>query len=224
MHMNIFDRIPLLANAGEKERTEFLEQASHNQVPAGTMLAWEGDPCHFFSIVLSGSVRVYKLGKNGREITLYNVSAGESCMLTAFGVLSNSGFPALAIADSDLEIALIPAPVFRDWVNRYEVWRNYVFERVSHRLVDILATLESALFQRLDTRIAEFLIRHAGAPQSALIMTHDRLAKELGTSREVVSRILAELKQEGIVTLERGKIVIADLTKLRKLSENFFLT
>lgn len=224
MHKKIFEHITPLVSSGEKEKSEFSEHAAFSKIPAGTMLAWEGDPCHYFSIVLSGSVRVYKLGENGREITLYNVQAGESCMLTAFGVLSKSHFPALAIADTDVEAALVPAQKFREWVNGYEIWRNYVFEKISNRLVEILTTMESALFNRLDARIAEYLIRHAEAPEQTIHTTHDRLAKDLGSSREVVSRILAELKQNGVVSLERGRIVVSNMNELQKLAGKFFLS
>ena len=208
--MNRLDaHIPVLANASPALRADFDRYAQVHHIPAGAPIAWEGDACDQLAIVLAGTVRVYKVGESGREITLYRIEETESCVLTASCILSRTQFPALAVAETDVEAVLIPAYVLRDWVARYEPWRDYVFDMMSQRLADVIATVEEVAFRRMDARIAEFLAG-LGENGATIPITHQEIASELGTAREVVSRILKDLERGGLIALSRGAVTLLD--------------
>ncbi|RMF55951.1 MAG: Crp/Fnr family transcriptional regulator [Calditrichaeota bacterium] len=219
MNQNVIEKFPFLQNATQKALDEFREYALLKTFQAGEMLSYEGDSCAYFLIVISGKIRVYKAGITEREITLYRVNAYESCILTAFCILTQTAFPAFAVAETDVEVVLIPSPVFRDWVNRYEVWRKFMFNNLSIRLNEILHTIDKMAFQRLDARVASYLLQTANSSQQIKI-THQQLAKEVGSSRVVVSRILESMAEEGLIALGRGIITIRNRQGLARLSEN----
>ena len=197
----------LLASADREVKAQFLKYASVKQIPAGEFICWEGDVCAHLAIVMSGIARVYKIGESGREITLYRIEAAGSCILTASCILSQVRFPALAVVEKEVRAALIPAHILRDWIGRYDLWRAYIFALMSKRLADVITTVEEIAFRRVDVRLAEFLAR-VGQEQKPIAITHQEIAYELGTAREVVSRILKDLERENMISLSRGSITI----------------
>ena len=208
--------LPILENANPRVKAIFESTAIHKQFSAGTQLAMEGAVCHYFFVVISGIIRVFKLGDTGREITLYRVNPNQSCILTSFGVLSQTPFPAFAIAETDVELLMVTAADIRDWVDRYDVWRKHLFENMTIRLNEILNTIEKVAFQRLDVRLAEYLLSHFPADMRILKITHEQLGRELGSSRVPVSRILEEWENDGAIELARGKIIILNREQLRE--------
>jgi len=159
-----------------------LHHVSVKQIPAGQFICWEGDVCAQLAIVLSGIVRVYKIGESGREITLYRIEENDSCILTASCILSQIQFPALAVVESEVRAAPIAASILREWIKKYDVWQVYVFELMSKRLADVIATVEEIAFRRVVVRIAEFLAELA-EEQEYIAITHQEIAYELGTAR-----------------------------------------
>ena len=198
---------PFLKDADDEIKRLLIDQAVIKQIPAGASICWEGDTCTHLAVVLSGTVRVYKVGENGREITLYRIEENESCILTASCILSQAQFPAIAVVEQSVEAVLIPAFILRSWVERYIEWRDYVFGLMSKRLSTVIATVEEVAFRRVDVRLAQFLVRLAESRQSVQI-THQEIAYELGTAREVVSRILKDFERENIIALSRGLITV----------------
>ena len=197
----------LLEPAVQEIKEQFLKHVSVKQLPAGQYICWEGDACTQLAVVLSGTVRVYKVGESGREVTLYRIEENDSCILTASCILSQLRFPALAVVEKEVRAALIPAFILRDWIRKYDVWRVYVFELMSKRLADVIATVEEIAFRRVDVRIAELLAELA-EKQEHITITHQEIAYELGTAREVVSRILKDFERANIISLARGSIII----------------
>lgn len=204
-----------LKDSGPDVEQALLQNVIVTQLPTGAFVFWEGDTCAQLAIVLSGTVRVYKIGESGREITLYRIEENESCILTASCILSQVEFPAFAVVERNVRAALIPAPILRDWMERYEVWRWYVFELMSKRLADVMTTVEEIAFRRVDTRIAELLARLT-EKQASVTITHQEIAYELGTAREVVSRILKDFEREGMVSLSRGSVTVQNRSALLK--------
>ena len=204
-----------LKEAGAEVRQQFVEYAQVKQVPSGEYICWEGDACSHLALVLSGSVRVYKVGESGREITLYRIEPGESCILTASCILSQEHFPAMALVEQPVEAVLIPAYILRRWVQRYDAWRDYVFGLLSARLAAVIATVEEVAFRRVDVRLAEFLLKLT-EEQPTIARTHQELASELGTAREVVSRILKDFEREQLIELGRGSITIRHKSALQQ--------
>jgi len=203
----ISQALPMLQSAEAQLRREFQAAASYARIPAGKDVFVEGDEPETIALLLSGSVRVYKIGETGREITLYRFGHGESCILTANAILSRKTFPAIATVEEDAEAVLIPADAFRGWVRRYDLWREFFFNLLSERLSTVLAVVDEVVFQRMDRRVASLLLQKSKM-QNPIRITHQEIAAELGSSREVISRILEDFSQAGWVKAGRGNIEV----------------
>ncbi len=176
----------------------------------------EGDSCSNIAIVTAGRIRVFKTGENGRSITLYHVEPRETCILTTFCLLSQHQYPATAQAELDTTAVVFPASIFRDWMNDFAVVRSFVFATMTERVSAMMALIEEITFKKLDHRLAEFIIAGAANGKSILCITHEEIAMQIGSAREVVSRVLKEFERQDAVELLRGKIVIKNLGLLRK--------
>ena len=201
--------LPVLQDADTRLVREFQQVAFLARIPAGRDVFLEGDRVDAIALLISGVVRVYKIGETGREITLYRFGNGESCILTANAILSQKTFPAVATVEKEAEAVMIPADNFRDWVKRYDPWREFVFELLSERLSTVMAVVEEVVFQRMDRRVAT-LILHRSESLNPIRATHQEIAAELGSSREVISRILEDFSQKGWVEVGRGTVEILD--------------
>ena len=178
----------------------------------------EGDSADTIALLISGVVRVYKIGETGREITLYRFGQGQSCILTANAILNNKSFPAIATVEQDAEAIIIPAADFRDWVNRYDLWREFVFGLLSDRLVTIMAVVDEVVFQRMDSRVATWILKRV-LLKNSLQLTHQEIASDLGSSREVISRILEDFSKSGLISQGRGSIEVLDKKGLSNRAE-----
>lgn len=209
--------VPMLEDDESPLPREFRRKAFLARIPAGRDVFVEGDRADTIALLLSGTVRVYKIGETGREITLYRFGHGESCVLTANAILSQQTFPAIATVEQDAEAAIIAAADFREWVNRYDVWRSFVFDLLSQRLAGVLEIVEEVVFRRMDARLASFLLNQAQS-QNPISITHQEIAAELGTAREVVSRILEDFSVQGLIETRRGSIEVIDRNSLHDRS------
>jgi len=216
-----FNRIalamPILQHADASLINELRREAQFAKIPAGHDVFVEGDRVDDIALLISGVVRVYKIGETGREITLYRFGLGESCILTANAILSQKSFPAIATVEEDAEAVMIPAAVFRDWVKRHDLWREFVFELLSVRLSTVMAIVDEVVFQRMDRRVALLLLNQARV-QNPLRITHQEIAAELGSSREVISRILEDFSRDALIDSRRGTIEILDFESLESRS------
>jgi CRP/FNR family transcriptional regulator len=216
-----YDRIarvlPLLRGADQAAQREFQQAAYYARIPAGKDISVVGDHPDVLGLVIAGVVRVYMIGQTGREITLYRFGSGESCILTANAILSRQEFPALATVEQDVEAAMIPEAVFRDWVRRHDLWREFVFDLLSQRLLDVLSIVDEVVFRRMDARVAALLLNRCRA-ENPLSITHQEIAAELGSSREVISRILEGFTSAGMIRSGRGEIEVVDRVSLGSLS------
>jgi CRP/FNR family transcriptional regulator len=201
--------LPILQKAEPELVREFQRAAFLVPVPAGRDVFVEGDYPESIALVISGTVRVFKIGQTGREITLYRFGQGQSCILTANAILNQKTFPAIATVEEDIEAVMIPADLFREWVKRYDIWREFVFDLLSDRLSSIMATVDEILFQRMDQRVATWLLQKAKVKNPTLV-THQEIAADLGSSREVISRILEDFRKSGLISSERGSIEVLD--------------
>jgi CRP/FNR family transcriptional regulator len=206
--------LPLLRGADPELAREFEQAAHYARIPAGRDVFAEGDQVDAIALLISGVVRVYTIGETGREITLYRFGTGESCILTANAILSRQSFPAIATVEQEAEAVMIPSDTFRDWVRRYDLWREFVFDLLSQRLASVMAIVEEVAFQRMDTRLAGFLVERSRS-QNPVRITHQEIAAELGSSREVVSRILEDFAGRGLIRTARGAIEILSAEGLR---------
>ena len=179
-------------------------------LPADHHICLEGDHCQQLALVLDGRARVYKTGETGREITLYRLEAGDTCILTLSCLLGRRPFPAWAITETPTTALVVPAGAVRRWMDERPAWRSFTWELVAGRLADIISLVEEITFRRMDERLEQLLDDPARFPPGHKVaITHREIATELGTSREVVSRLLKDLEHRGRVTTGRGWIQVA---------------
>lgn len=196
---------------------EVRSHAVHMQIPAGKTVCDEHQTAQALPLLISGAIRVLKLGESGREISLYHVLRGESCVLTAASILSTRPFPALAEVEADTEVILIPEAKVSPWLIEYQLWRQFIFDLFARRLGEVISIVDEVAFQRVDRRIANRLLTLPRNEEGKIDITHQAIAIEIGTAREVVTRVLRDLNSKNIVTLARGSINIIDEPRLREL-------
>ncbi|MEW6718939.1 MAG: Crp/Fnr family transcriptional regulator [Thermodesulfobacteriota bacterium] len=183
---------------------EILAHARRQAFTPAAHLYLEGDACSGIAFLLAGEVRVYRCGGSGREITLYEIVPGETCILNASCILGNNAYPANAITVSAGEMLLLPAHEFRRLLGRYEAMRSFVYSLLSRRLTEVMELVQEVAFGRMDERLWDYLIEKSG--DGILHATHQKIANDLGTSREVVSRLLKDMEREGRISLARNVV------------------
>ncbi|HSM72574.1 MAG TPA: Crp/Fnr family transcriptional regulator [Anaerolineales bacterium] len=213
----IIRAMPFLQKADAPLIDELRKHAQFANISAGHDVFVDGDRVDGIAILLSGVVRVYKIGETGREITLYRFGLGESCILSANAIMSDKSFPAIATVEEDAEAVMIPANIFRAWVNKYEPWREFVFDLLSARLSTVMTVVDEVVFKRMDRRVISFLLNQAKV-QNPIRITHQEIAAELGSSREVISRILEDFSKESLIEAGRGTIEVLEFEELKSRS------
>jgi len=190
---------------------------------AGTQIFDNSAECAAFPILLSGSVGVFRYLSNGRRIELYRVTADEPCILSLGCLLGGGRYPASGITHGATRMVLMPAALFNQCLAEHAEFRTSLFRALGNRLVHTMQLVEEVATLRLDVRLAAALLAHAGrhpppAEQATIGITHQALADELGTVREMISRLLDEFAQQGLVVLGRGRIQIVHFVKLQALA------
>jgi len=210
---SLLRRFRLFAQAETPLKQRIVAAARPASLQPGEFFFHEGDHCERVALVYSGSIRVYKGHASGREITLYHVEPHNTCLLNVLAVLTRGKFPATARAESETRALLLPADDFRVWLHASEGLRTYVFGAMGDRFTEVITLVEEVAFRRLDVRLAEFLLgqaAHRQSPGASLSTTHEQIAAELGSAREVISRLLHEFQHLGAIRLSRGHIRFRD--------------
>ncbi len=210
-------KLPILQKADPQFREAFRQAANLVHIPVGQDVFVEGDRVDGIALLISGVVRVYKIAENGREITLYRFGLGESCILTANAILSGQTFPAIATVEREAEAVIIPSTDFQAWVGRFDPWRRFVFELLSNRLSSVMEIVEEVAFRRMDSRVAVLLLT-SSRRSNPIRITHQAIAAELGSSREVISRLLEDFNARGFVKVGRGEVEVMDYEGLGELA------
>lgn len=208
---------PFLADRSPSDLAK--HHISLSRLSAGTLALREGELCSAVVFVLRGSVRVYKVGENGRELTLYRVAPGESCVLMLSSVLAGVEYPAVAVVEEETDALMIPIPTFRTWMDTNRFLQQFVYQLFTLRLVSVTTLVEEIVFRKVDQRVADYLLKRTSVTQTVLHITHDELAVELGTAREVISRIMKEFEKEGLIQLSRGRVQVLHRDLLQHKSE-----
>jgi CRP/FNR family transcriptional regulator, anaerobic regulatory protein len=202
---------PVLDTLHARERQLLGETVLWLSLPEGTVVFDERQTCTGFPLLVAGSIRVLKTGPTGREITLYRVEPGDSCVITSSCLLSGIDYHARGVADEPVSLALVPANVFSRLIETTE-FRRFVFGVFGQRLSSLMQLVEEVAFRKLDQRLATVLLQHG----PVLHATHQSLADELGSVREIVSRLLRDFARQGWVELEREKVSVVDSNALRR--------
>ena len=186
------------------------------EAPTGTIGYSEGTPCNAYVLRLAGQSRVYKISSGGREILLYRVAAGETCVLTTTCLLGRSDYPASTVVEEPIRDVIVPAATFHQLMIESAVFRRFVMENYGALISDLIVLLDEVAFHSLDARLAKLLLE-ASVADRPVDRTHQQLAAELGTAREVVSRQLKRFEQKGWVALGRGHVELLDRAALERL-------
>ena len=209
---------PFISILGIDLRKEFEEACTLQSIKQGTQLTDSGASCRFMTFVLAGRIKIFKLSPEGREITLFRVTSGECCIMSAACILSGKPFPAIAVAEEPITAITLPGGFFADFFSRSLVLQQYVMGMFADRFEAMSMLLEEVAFNRMDNRLAKFLLQKHH--QGKLTTTHEAIALEMGTAREVVSRLLNDFQKKGYVQLSRGELFIKSFEALSQLSEN----
>jgi len=186
------------------------------EIARGSVLFRPGDSARGFVIVLDGRIDVYLTGTTGREILLYAVEPGGSCVQTTLGLLGGDDYSAEALTATDCRIVLVPRDMFLALMDQSAAFRGFVFTAFAERMQGMMHVLERVAFIRVEARLAEALLTLAEA--GAVRATHQELAARIGSAREVVSRRLEVFAREGWVETERGAVTLRDPQALRRLA------
>ena len=217
-HADWIMQFPGLSRLSTELRQYLTDNSRVIDIPVDTVIFGPGKPPEQLLLLLSGTVRVQKTSETGREIVLYRVHAGESCVLTTACLMAYEDYSAEGIAETGLQAVAIPRDVFDRMVADSPEFRQFVFMAYSRRMTDLFAVVEEIAFRRLDIRLAQKLIE-LSSEQQAIQTTHQKLAGELGTAREVISRQLAEFQRRGWIEQARGVIHILDRDQIKALAK-----
>ncbi|WP_339110028.1 Crp/Fnr family transcriptional regulator [Thioclava sp. GXIMD4216] len=185
-------------------------------VPAGTEIFAPGQSADNLLLLLDGTVRVQQKSETGREVILYRVNAGESCVLTTACMLAFEDYAADGVAETDVTAVAIPRATFDDLAGRSSLFREFIFKAYSRRITDLFTLINDIVFQRMDVRLAQRLLELADATDT-IRATHQQLANELGTAREVISRTLSEFHRRGWIEQARGEVHLTGKVGLERL-------
>ena len=169
--------------------------------------------------LFDGTIRVSQTSDNGRDIVLYRVDAGESCVLTTACMLAEEAYNAEGVAESDITVIVLPKLAFDRLVAEEPAFRSFVFAAYSRRLIDLLRVVDDVAFCRIDVRLADRLLTLAGGDKE-IAATHQQIASELGTAREVISRVLHDFQKRELIAQSRGRITITNKPALRTLADS----
>ena len=206
---------PALAGLPAERLARLLRPEAIMHLPAGTQVFAEHQPCQGFPLLVDGTIKVIKLAASGRELMLYRVSPGGSCIISSSCLLGHTDYNARGIAETPLTLLAIPAGDFAALIVDHPPFRDFVFHLFAERIGELMQLVEEVAFARLDQRLAKLLLARDTA---TLNVTHQQLADELGSVREIVSRLLKGFAAQGLVTLGPEQLGIADRGGLQKLA------
>ena len=212
---------PVLGNIDDPHWISIINNAKNISVDPNTVVFSGSAPCNNFMLILQGVIRIYQAAEDGREMTLYRVQAGDLCVLSLNSMLQNRAFSAIAETETNVTALVLSAEDFHHAMNSSEVFRNYVLSTLTERLCETMYLIQTTAFNHLNMRLACMLGSLFERNQGPVLkITHQELAHELGTTREVISRILKEFERQDCVRLSRGHIELASAAGLEWFSNN----
>lgn len=186
------------------------------RVAAGEILINGEQACWGFSFIQSGVLRVYRINEEGREVTLYRLRKGDSCFMTIICSLAKTKMYAYVEVEEDAQLFILPTSLFEKYFLKDPKYLQFVFQNLYGKFINVVNMLENITFNSIEERVIDYLKEHSYRKigQVILYQTHEKIAFDIGSTREVVSRTLKRLEQKKLVVLERGKIIIPDIEKL----------
>ncbi len=194
---------------------EIVENGQYMEVPSKTSILSAGSVIQVIPIVFSGSVKVVREEKTGQSVFLYYIREGESCALTLSSCLKRETSSAMAWTESDTQLIALPVESVYNFVRRYPSWNDFVIQTFNSRFEELLQLVDNVCFQKIDARLIKYLnTKCALLKTKELAISHQEIANDLATSREVISRLLKQLEKKGGVQLSRGKMTILEINSI----------
>ena len=209
---------PQLMQTDDPAIKRMVEKSRMLEIPPDFQVSMPGVECNDYVLVVGGSIRVQIVTEKGREVVLYHVRAGEGCILTTSCLLSGTTFPAEGYTEENTAVLALPAAEFNQAIGASSHFRSFVFENFAHRLASLLTRIEQFCSPSIDRSLATTLLHLATDSNQPISATHQELANEIGTAREVVSRHLKRLEEQGLLNLGRGTIQIISPILLAKMT------
>ncbi|WP_428355500.1 Crp/Fnr family transcriptional regulator [Methyloprofundus sp.] len=207
---------PEFVMAGEGGINSLMASAKLVELPAGQQVFYPGAVCEQYLLVLEGSVKAQIISEGGREMLLYRVCSGDSCVLTTSCLLSGDNYPAEGVAEGNVLAFAISSHAFYRCIEQSAFFREFVFKKFSARLTDVIGLLEDVTFSAIDTRLSKALLAES---TDVITLTHQELAAKLGSAREVISRHLKRFEAYGWVSLNRGTVTLLNTEALSKVAD-----
>lgn len=215
--MNFASYFPIWNKLNEQEQALLKNSVYEKNIEAGTLVKSGGD-CLGLMLVKSGQLRAYVQSDDGKEVTLYRLLSRDMCLFSASCMMKNIQFDVSISAEKDTSVWVIPLDVYENLMKNSAIVANYTNELMSARFTDVMWLIEQIMWKSFDKRLAEFLVEESAVEESdELNITHEQIARHLGTAREVVTRMLKYFQMEDMVTLERGVVKIISRDKLLKV-------
>ena len=219
MDKQMFERFPAFLEL-EEDSIRLIEKSSRLvNLPAGAKAFEAGRQCDNYLMVMNGCIRVQQVSETGHEIVLYRVGDGETCVLTTACLLAHEDYSAEAVAETEVSGLALPRADFDKLMATSQKFRKFVFTSYASRITDLMALVEEIAFGRIDIRLAQRLLMLTDTTD-AVTLTHQEMANELGTAREVISRQLKEFERHNLIKLGRGKIEILNRPALSTFIAN----
>ena len=216
--MELRETFPFWDQLSASQQALITQRAVLREVPAGAVLSGAGTDCVGLLVLRSGRLRAYVLSQDGREVTLYRLTAGEICLFSASCVLGTAQMDLTVEAEQDSTVWVIPPDVFRQISHESAAAAGYVNTLMARRFSEVMWLVEQVMWQSMDRRLAAFLLEESELEHTdTLRLTHEQIANHLGTAREVVTRMLRYFQTEGMVRLSRGTVAITDRRRLEAL-------
>ncbi len=216
--IGVLEKFSFYRRATPLVRAKIAEAGTYAALMPGTTFYREGEMCEYFGGVGMGDIRVFKNSQSGREMTLYHVQGGELCLVNMLCLFLGRAAMASAVVETSTEAIVFDADAFRSWFDNHAVVRHFVFEAMAQRLVEVMTLVEAIAFAKMDRRVANLLLQRFSCSR-AFPATHEELAAELGTAREVVSRLLKDFERLGAISMARGRLELRNASLLQDLAD-----
>jgi len=210
--------LPELEKSADDMVCQLFDNSNVISLAADATVFHQGDACSNYLIILDGKVKVFTRAENGREILLYRLFTGDSCVLTTSCLFGNKNYPAEGKTETPVTALAIPVAQFNKALQQSTTFRELVFSAFSSHLSDLITLVEEVAFGKIDVRLAKYLLNQCD-DENTVASTHQNIATELGSAREVISRQLKELESKGYIIINRGNIKIIDLTALQDITK-----
>ncbi len=214
----LLNQLPFWSSLLEEEKDRVRQRAFVNHYEKGTIINNGNKECLGMFFVLSGEIRTYLLSEEGREVTLFRLYSRDICVLSASCIISQITFETQMIAQQDADLLIIPVDVIAEITENNIYVRCFLYEMATRRFSDVMWAMQQILFKGLDRRLAGFLLAEAERSNSNVIhMTHEKIAQQISSAREVVARMFKHFAEDGLVDVKRGAITLLDINGLRNL-------